>query len=97
MAPSVYLHSVSMQIDAENLPVHPMRLLVAEDHAVVRAGMVALVELDWLRAARASVCGGRSETFGEFAHARAVLAEVEQPEARARPVVDTLPRGVDAE
>jgi two-component system, NarL family, response regulator len=33
-----------MQVDVENLPVHPLRLLVADDHPVVRAGMVAWLE-----------------------------------------------------
>ena len=44
MALLVCLHSHSMQRDVENLPVDPLRLLVADDHPVVRAGMVALLE-----------------------------------------------------
>jgi two-component system, NarL family, response regulator len=44
MAPPVCLHLISMQVDLENLPARPLRLLVADDHPVVRAGMVSLLE-----------------------------------------------------
>lgn len=57
-----------MQVDVESLPVHPLRLLVADDHPVVRAGIVALLEREADMRVVVQACDGAEAVLGWQAH-----------------------------
>jgi two-component system, NarL family, response regulator len=68
MRQPVCLNSVSIQVGLENLSVHPLRLLVADDHPVVCAGMVALLEREADMRVVVQACDGAKAVSAWQAH-----------------------------